>query len=62
MEPQSSKVKAVVDELVALRKQYDAQQAVLRKRLHDLFYCGPSSSQRQVVCDLVDMFLFPEVK
>jgi hypothetical protein len=57
---QSAKIKLIVDELVLLRHEYDIRQAAIRTKLHDLFGDGPPLAQRQVVKDLIDMFLFPE--
>ena len=57
---QSAKIKLIMDELIALRHDYDRHQAAIRSKLHDLFGDGPATAQRQVLKDLIDMFLFPE--
>jgi hypothetical protein len=56
---QSKQVKEIVDELNALRKDYDKKQAELRAKLHDMFGDGPVD-KRKIVHDLIDMFMFPE--
>jgi hypothetical protein len=58
---QSAQIKAIVDELTRLQQQYEIEQATLRAKLFDLFGDGPATPQREIVKQLVDMFLFPNL-
>jgi len=55
---QSDQVKEIVAELSKLQKEYEAKQAVLRRKLCELFSSGPATPQREIVKKVVDFFLF----
>jgi len=58
---QSQRVKEVVDELVELRREYEAKQAEIRERLHALFSVGPTTPQREILKKVIDFFCFPNL-
>lgn len=55
---QSEQVREVVAELSRLQKEYQEKQAVLRRKLCELFSSGPATPQREIVKKVVDFFLF----
>lgn len=55
---QSDQVKEIVTELARLQKEYDEKQAVLRRKLCELFSSGPRTPQREIVKKVVEFFLF----
>jgi hypothetical protein len=58
---QSEAVREVVEELTRVQHEYEAKQLELRTKLRNLFGVGPATPQRDIVKQVIDLFLFPNL-